>query len=186
MPSERLRPAPTANRLGGNALAEIFTMGSRVGEAVGRQTINIPEPLSMGHRAEDEKQRLQKLFYANGVRPARLIEELKTVMWHKIGILRERDDIEAALDRICGHWPQASIATPGDLIKYLEFENMRLVAEMVGRAALERNESRGSHYRIDFPREDNLNWIKNIIVYKGSSGMAISSAAVPESKTEIW
>lgn len=174
-----------ANRLGGNALAEIFTMGSRVGEAAGRQTIETPEPVSIGGRAENEKRRLEKLFYGKGVRPARLIEDLKTEMWHKVGIIREKDDIEAALNRVCGHWPRASIATPGDLITYLEFENMRLVAEMVGRAALERKESRGSHYRIDFPREDNDHWVKNIILFKGASGMALSTAAVAELKTEI-
>ena len=103
-------------------------------------------------------------------------------MWHKVGIIRDKKRIEAALECICGDWPQASISTPGDLISCLEFENMRLVAEMVSRAALAREESRGSHYRTDFPFEDDDNWLINITVFRGASEMALSKAAVPESK----
>ncbi len=172
-----------ANRLGGNALAEVFTMGSRAGEAAAGYVSQTNTTTLDGSQIEDEKRRLQEKFHPKGIRPGRLIEELKTVMWHKVGIIREKKGIEAALERIRDDWPQASIATPGDLISCLEFENMRLVAETVCRAALAREESRGSHYRKDFPLEDNENWLKNIIVSGRASEMALSTAAVTESKS---
>jgi len=66
------------------------------------------------------------------------------------------------------YWQQAasawSIATP----------TMRLVAEMVCRAALFRTESRGLHFCQDFPEEDNDNWSGNIEVAKGPAGMALN------------
>lgn len=170
-----------ANRLGGNALAEVFTMGSRTGEAAAQYIHQTKTAALVGSQIEDEKRRLNEKFCPKGIRPGRLIEELKTVMWHKVGIIRDKKRIEAALECICGDWPQASISTPGDLISCLEFENMRLVAEMVSRAALAREESRGSHYRTDFPLEDD-NWVINITVFRGASEMALSKAAVPESK----
>ena len=172
-----------ANRLGGNALAEIFTMGSMVGEIAGKFALQTAALVSIKDRCEVEKQRLQKLFYTRGAHPGQLIEELKAVMWDKVGIIREKNELEAALDHICGEWPQAAITAPGHLITYLEFENMRLVAEMVSRAALARSESRGSHFRTDFPFEDNDNWLKNIVINKGSSGMKLVSIKTKNDRT---
>ena len=171
-----------ANRLGGNALAEIFTMGSHVGEKAGRYAMKVPAPAWIEEPVEDEKHRLESLFHGKGVHPGRLIEDLKTVMWHKVGIIRNKIGLQAAIEQISGHWPRPAITTLRGLIIYLEFENMRLVAEMVSRAALARSESRGSHYRTDFPLENNDIWVKNINVFKGSSGIELSTVAVPGSK----
>jgi succinate dehydrogenase/fumarate reductase flavoprotein subunit len=162
-----------ANRLGGNALAEIFTMGSMAGKIAGKYALQKAAKVSIRDACKAEIKRLQKLFYVKGVPSRLLIDELKAVMWDKVGIIREKNELEAALDHICAHWPQATITTTGQLITYLEFENMRLVAEMVSRAALVRNESRGSHFRTDFPEEDNDNWLKNVVICKGSAGMEL-------------
>lgn len=171
-----------ANRLGGNALAEIFTMGSRVGETAGQYAMQAPAPALIEGRIEDEKRRLERLFHSKGVHSGRLIEELKTIMWHKAGIIRNKIGLQAALEQISGHWPRAAITDSRGLIAYLEFENMRLVAEMVGRAALLREESRGSHFRTDFSSEDNVNWLRNIVIHKGSTGLELGAVAVPQSK----
>jgi succinate dehydrogenase/fumarate reductase flavoprotein subunit len=47
---------------------------------------------------------------------------------------------------------------------------MRCVAELVCRAALERTESRGSHFRSDYSEEDNRRWLKNIVLRKSDTG----------------
>jgi len=56
---------------------------------------------------------------------------------------------------------------------------MLLLSEMVCRASLLRTESRGSHYRSDYPEEDNANWLKNIVIHKENTEMRLGCAPVP-------
>ncbi len=168
-----------ANRLGGNALAEIFSMGSLAGETASKLAAQMKQSDSIQHMAEEEKRRLEGLFSEKGDAPRALIHRLKKTMWHKVGIIRRKKDLETALYVIQRPWPGASVLTFSDLIKFLEFENMRLVAEMVCRAALERTESRGSHFRQDFPEEDNDHWRNNIEIRKQPTGMELAVTPVP-------
>ena len=159
-----------ANRLGGNALTEIFTMGSLVGKNAGECVMDMEPASSPKEVIEAEKSRLEGAFSVEGPKPKQMIKELKKLMWHKAGVIRKKDELEEALTRIQDSWPRASIVSPADLINQLEFENMRMVAEMVCAAALKRTETRGSHFRVDHPEEDN-EWLKNIVLRKGDSGM---------------
>ncbi len=159
-----------ANRLGGNALAEIFVMGSLVGKNVGECVTDMEPAFSPKEIIEEEKSRLEGAFSVKGSNPKHMIQELKKLMWQKAGVIRKKNELEEALTRIQDAWPRASIVNPADLINQLEFENMRIVAEMVCSAALKRTESRGSHFRVDHPQEDN-EWLKNIVLRKGASGM---------------
>ena len=67
---------------------------------------------------------------------------------------------------------------PRDLRASLEFRNMRRVSEMVCRAALMRTESRGAHFRTDYPEEDDRNWLRSIVITKGDGGIRLASASV--------
>lgn len=167
-----------ANRLGGNALAEIFAMGSVAGEAAAGQVAQQQAPDSISPQAKEEKERLESAFSETGDPPRLLIQELKREMWRNAGITREKLGLKTALDKIQGVWSHVSVTTVSDLIKYLEFHNMRRVAEMVCRGALRRTESRGSHFRRDYPGEDNDNWLSNIAIRKGPSGMELQISAV--------
>ena len=168
-----------ANRLGGNALSEVFSMGSVAGrEAALRARESGPRQIP-DQDVEDEKTRLESILARSGDEPGTFRRSLKEVMWYKAGIVRNRIDLEAALDGIEElRSVNPSIRKGGDLIKYLEFRNMLLLSEMVCKAALMRTESRGSHYRSDFPDEDNANWIKNIVIRKGDRGMKLEGVPV--------
>ena len=125
---------------------------------------------SPGEVIGEEKLRLEGAFSSEGTAPREKIHELKKLMWQKAGVIRKKSELEGALVRIQDSWPRASVKSPSDLINQLEFENMRMVAEMVCIAALKRTESRGSHFRVDHPQEGN-EWLKNIVLRKGASGM---------------
>ncbi len=165
--------------LGGNALAEIFAMGSLVGEKAAERAMEIGTILAPKEATENERYRLEGAFSEQGLSSKQMIHELKELMWDKTGVIRQENELEEALRRIQGPWPRASIVSPTDLIRLLEFQNMRLLAEMVCRAALERTESRGSHFRVDYPEEDNSHWLKNIVLRKGESGMEFEARPVP-------
>jgi succinate dehydrogenase/fumarate reductase flavoprotein subunit len=69
--------------------------------------------------------------------------------------------------------PRLRIDKTRELFKTLELKNMIVLAEIICRAALLRTESRGAHYRSDYPEEDNDNWLKNIVIQKIDSGMQL-------------
>ncbi len=167
-----------ANRLGGNALAEIFSMGAWVGEKAAQRAKGTGTLLEIGSAAENERLRLGRAYAATGHRVKQMVHELKQLMWHKVGVIRQKGDLEEALERLRQPLSKAIVSSPGDLIKYLEYRNMRSVARLVCRAALERTESRGSHCRRDYPEEDNPNWLKNIMLRKGHSGIVLDKAPV--------
>jgi succinate dehydrogenase/fumarate reductase flavoprotein subunit len=90
-------------------------------------------------------------------------------MWEKGGIARTGDGLQAALRevaRIRELLSGGKIRRPDHLVHYFELENMVEVAEAVLRSALVREESRGAHFREDFPGEDDLNWLGTVFVRK--------------------
>lgn len=157
-------------------------MGAIAGRKASEKRGELGQPEMPVKEITDEKTRLQSCFSPKGKNPRSLWRLLKEVMWNNAGIVRSRSGLEEALRRI--EELQSSelkirIENPGDLIKYLEFQNMSLLSEMVCRAALMRTESRGSHYRCDYPEEDNTNWLKNIVIHRDDRGMRLESVPVP-------
>jgi succinate dehydrogenase/fumarate reductase flavoprotein subunit len=167
-----------ANRLGGNALAEIFTMGSWVGERAARRANEIGPAAVPDDAFEEEQCRLAGAFSTKGMSVKHLIEELKQLMWTHAGVVRHASGLKEAFAHLGKDLPEVGVTRPADLIRLLEFQNMRCVAKMVCRAALERTESRGSHYRSDFPAEDNRRWLKNIVLRKSDAGVHIETTPV--------
>lgn len=167
-----------ANRLGGNALAEIFTMGSWVGERVADRINAIGAASASKNAFEEERCRLEGAFSHKGVSVKQLIEELKQLMWTHAGVIRHESGLKKALAHQRKDLPEVAVTSPADLIRLLEFQNMRCVARMVCRAALERTESRGSHYRSDYPTEDNRRWLKNIVLRKSDAGVHVETTPV--------
>ncbi len=169
-----------ANRLGGNALAEVIAMGALVGKAAADKAMVIDSISGFDGAVHKEKVRLEALFRDQGERPKKVIQELKETMWLNAGIVRDQASLDMAMEIIMGREDiQALVLTSRDLIQFLEFRNMRLVAEMICRSALERTESRGAHFRKDFPKENIKDWVKNIQVNKTDSGLTLDQVSVP-------
>ncbi len=169
-----------ANRLGGNALAEVIAMGALVGKAAADKAMVIDSISGFDGAVHKEKVRLEAMFRDQGERPKKVIQELKETMWLNAGIVRDQASLDMAMEIIMGREDiQALVLTSRDLIQFLEFRNMRLVAEMICRSALERTESRGAHFRKDFPKENIKDWVRNIQVNKTDSGLTLDPVSVP-------
>ncbi len=166
-----------ANRLGGNALAEIFTLGARVG-ANAAQKAKQSEARTTANAFEAEQARLEQLFSNQGQSIRQSVLALKQLIWEHVGVIRDKKGLEAAMERLQDPLPQMVVSNSSQLIRLMELRNMRRVAALVCRAALERTESRGSHFRSDFPNENNPEWLKNIVLRQGKEGVQVETRPV--------
>ena len=168
-----------ANRLGGNALCEVFTMGGIAGKNAAGKAGAAGLPEVSEEEVALEKSRLESFFCEDGEKPKSLRRSLKENLWLKAGILRDQEglaDVLTGLENMKS--ARVALKSMGDLIGFLEFKNMCLTAGMVCRAALLRTESRGSHYRKDYPEEDNDNWLRNIVFRKEDGAITWESVPV--------
>jgi succinate dehydrogenase/fumarate reductase flavoprotein subunit len=173
-----------ANRLGGNALAEIFTMGDVVGEAAGIHATASGAIPPIEVQADAEKRRLENAFTTRGSVPGKFILALKKMMWEKVGIIRLHSELSKAMETLGNPSPEIRVTSPAELIRFLEYHNMRRISQMVCKAALARTESRGSHFRVDFPSEDNARWLRNIVIQKNASGIDCHAIPAKAARTD--
>jgi len=98
-------------------------------------------------------------------------------------LIREGTRLREALQRIeevqRDVLPNVKVETPHDLVRYHEAESLATCSEMLTRAALYRAESRGSHFREDYPERDDQNWMRWTIIQRDGDRMALSTMAVP-------
>ena len=162
------------NRLGGNALADTQVFGKRAGENAAKNALKTTLPPIDRKQVEREIRRAKSfLKRREGTRPVEIKSRLTNLMWDKIGIFRTGNEMKEAvaeIERIREkELPQLCVMDNRtrynkEWIEALEVENLVTVAEMVAKAALMREESRGAHYRRDFPKTDNQNWFVNIVI----------------------
>jgi succinate dehydrogenase/fumarate reductase flavoprotein subunit len=126
---------------------------------------------------EQEILRLSAILHQTGNEDIKHLTYLfKKGIWENIGIIRNRVLLENAMFRIQeieSYLKHAHIGSIRNVMRFLELENMLLVSKILCESALLRTESRGAHYRSDFPREDNQNWLKTIYVRKENGDMKI-------------
>lgn len=146
-----------ANRLAGNALAETFAMGRVAGEGAARLSRERAQGKPELSEVSAEMKRLDQLMGDEQGDLTDLTKNLKETMWFKGGIIREKSGMEQALEKIReGKSLAGKVRVAGikQLKKLLELNNMQRISEIVLMAALKRQESRGAHYREDYPEED--------------------------------
>lgn len=161
-----------ANRLGGNSIAEGQVFGRRVGLRASEKVKKAEFTSVNEDEVKKEIKRLEKLHTAKGVKPSVIIKKLQQEMWDKVGITRNEKDMKQAHKDIIKLKKDAQnvrAKTQKDLQDFLELSEMIKTAETIVICALLRKESRGAHYRIDYPKMS-TKWEKNIMIYKNKKG----------------
>jgi len=166
-----------ANRLGANALAEIQVFGSIAGiNAAEASRGGCPAPIraALGLQISDEKSAVLGLFQGPGKRRAcEFKHDIQRIMWDCVGVVRDGKRLQIALaeferlrETVCNEVRVTSETRRYnyDWVEALEIPMMLDVGEMMAAAALSRTESRGAHYRTDFPLEDDANWLRETVV----------------------
>ncbi len=136
-------------------------------------------------RAEDLiLQRLLPLTRKEGARPDEVITLVQEAMIpYRYGYLRSKESILESLGKLReirqDMLPRLAVREPHDLVKAIESANMAKVAWLIMESALFREESRGFHYRIDFPMTDNVNWLKWVLLKRDGDGVKTWAEDVP-------
>jgi len=155
-----------ADRLGGNMLMTSQVFGHRAGRAAAIAA-RAATPREIDDAAlQAEATRLAAMRRPEGLHGlGDLLARLQRRMW-RIAIVRDQRSLRDCLDDI-GEVEDAlraaRVAGPDDLRRALELENLLLVGRLVTTAALARRESRGSHYRADFPETDDTAWRRSLV-----------------------
>ncbi len=150
-----------ANRLASNSLLEGLVFGARAAEAM----------LGAEQRAQGTGDRLQVTGRARRVPDderrdfSQPLRELQKTMWEKAGLLRDAEGLSAANEEL----RSMGSAIPEEILdrQAIELGNLLTVGELIVRSALARKESRGAHYRNDFPKRDDAKFGKHSLIAKG-------------------
>jgi len=176
-----------ANRLGGNSLLEAIVFGKVAGESASaylrggsaeidadRETAEAARALMARMRSIHEREAGENVF--------QLLNRLKRLMSDTAGIFRDAPTLSRGLEELaelreayrrvfiygnCGRYCQ-------EMVVLVEFEHMLEIAEVILLGALKREETRGSHFRTDFPKRDDAAWLKHTIITRSEKGPAIT------------
>ena len=187
-----------ANRLGGNSLSDLLVFGQRAGEfaaqfakqhragPVDREEVDAAARAALApfeRRADQD----------GGGGPFQLQAELQDFMQDLVGIVRREEEMRRALDRIVELKRRAARTTVVGNREYnpgwhtaLDLDCLLTVSEAITRAALDRKESRGAHFRDDYPKKDDAAGRVTTVIRKGSGGdMQVAREPLPEPPAEL-
>ncbi|MGH2357885.1 MAG: FAD-binding protein, partial [Candidatus Limnocylindria bacterium] len=183
-----------ANRLGGNSLSDLLVFGQRAGAgaaAFAAEAQAVPEP-DAAELGAAEEELVAPLERSSGEDPYRLHAELQSAMQSQVGIFRMAGDLEAALDCIAelrARWERLRVVggrayNPGWNLAF-ELRNMLICSEAVARSALQREESRGAHARLDFPALDAGWGGRNSVAVLDGERMRVTASPLAELPDEL-
>jgi succinate dehydrogenase / fumarate reductase flavoprotein subunit len=181
-----------ANRLGTNSLLDLVVFGRRAGRHIGEYVKEVEIPQVSEDVAEMAGGWIKQLTDGQtGPHGGHIMEEMQTVMMEKVGIYRNGQDMQTAVDQIrklLERYQQVRVqdtssAFNTDLLELIELRNLLDLSLLTAASALNRQESRGAHSREDFPDRDDDNWLKHSLAYLDGDTVRIDYKTVD---TSIW
>jgi succinate dehydrogenase / fumarate reductase flavoprotein subunit len=184
-----------ANRLGGNATAECLVSGRITGMLAGEYALKVGEPSSpepdVAKKEEDFVWGLLKR--ESGTPSYQVKKQMHDIMMKDFYVFRDGTNMSEGLSELLKlrdsfltsvYIEDKDTIYNTDLVAALETYNMLQDAVIVAAAALNRTESRGAHYRIDYPKRDDVNWLKHTIAVKDvSTNLGVSFTYQPVTLT---
>jgi succinate dehydrogenase flavoprotein subunit len=184
-----------ANRLGGNSLSDIIVFGKRAGEFAAKFAQEHDAGAIDAAQVDDAARRALEPFErgtgAEG--PYQVQYALQEMMQDLVGIVRNEREMKRALEGLAPLRDRAAKVGVGGHREYnpgwhaaLDLHNLLTVSEAITRSAIERRESRGGHFREDYPEKQTTFGTLNIVVRKArDGGMEVSHAPIPEMPAEL-
>ena len=188
-----------ANRLGGNSLSDLIVFGKRAGEFAAKYAKEHQPGQINSAQVEEAARRALEPFSRNAASgagyegPYQVQYDLQEMMQNLVGIVRHEDEMKRALDGLQKLWERARRVgvtghrefNPG-WHTALDLTSLLTVSECITRAALERKESRGAHFREDLPDKDAALGKVSVVLRKGKDGaMEVKREPLPEMPAEL-
>ncbi|HYM11978.1 MAG TPA: FAD-binding protein [Bryobacterales bacterium] len=182
-----------SNRLGGNSLSDLLVFGRRAGKAAAEHAGRAGEPaLDQGQVEQAAREMVEPFERTGGESPYEIHRALQDLMHNRVGIYRNEEDLKHALEELGKlrerlakvHVDGSRLFNPGwHLVR--DLRSLLTVSEAVARSALERQESRGAHSRIDYPKLDDAWGRQNNIISKDGGAMKLRQEPVKEMPEEL-
>jgi succinate dehydrogenase/fumarate reductase flavoprotein subunit len=179
-----------ANRISGNSMMDTQVFGTIAGKEAASYArgMNFFPPFAI--QLKDSLIAAGRVLEASGAfRPIAVERKLQELIWRCGSPKRRGDDLSRGLEELEKireeDWKNLRVHTAisvynREMVNAFEVRNLLDFAWMFLQSASYREESRGAHYREDFPREDDEKWLKHIIVSKNGKGISVSLCPVPE------
>jgi fumarate reductase flavoprotein subunit len=180
------------NRLGGNSVAETVVAGMLVGEYIADFCDSPDSEITLSSAlikefGKREADKLKTLCNSSGENPFQIMREMQNTMTDKVGIFRQGERLQQAVTTLqqlllrsqsIGLSKQTRGANP-ELVAAYRIQRMLKLALCVSYGALQRTESRGAHYRDDYPLRNDRDWMKRSL-FKWTAGNTEESTSLPE------
>jgi succinate dehydrogenase / fumarate reductase flavoprotein subunit len=184
-----------ANRLGGNSLSDLIVFGKRAGEFAAQYARGISQPRLDESAAERAIKESLAAFErgSHGENPYSLQQDLQESMNNLVGIVRTEAEMQEALGKIQQfqeRWTRVGIEGHREYHSgwhtALDLRNLLVVSEAITRSAIERKESRGGHFREDYPEKAAAFGTINMMVKQvPDRGMVVSRVPIPPMPDEL-
>jgi succinate dehydrogenase / fumarate reductase flavoprotein subunit len=184
-----------ANRLGGNSLSDLIVFGQRAGEFAAKLAKEKGAGKINDAQLEEASRAALEPFGREGSPegPYQVQNDLQQMMQELVGIVRKEEEMAKALDGLKQLWSRANKVAVASNREYnpgwhtaLDLNHLLTVSEAITRSALDRKESRGGHFREDFPKKDPEAQKYNTVVWRGKDGaMQLRREPIPEMAAEL-
>ncbi len=172
-----------ANRLGTNSLLDLIVFGKHAGLNAAEYANGASLPVLPGDAADFARQQLDSIANCDTgtERVADINAEMRSVMMDDVGVFRTEEGMQAALVKIRElkeRFKHVRLDDCGkvfntNLLNAWEIGNLLDLAEVTTFAALARKESRGGHAREDYPKRDDVNWLKHTLAWMTTEGIKL-------------
>jgi len=172
-----------ANRLGTNSLLDLITFGKHAGLRAAEYVRGAAFQPLPADPTEFSRQQFERLFASQGQeRLSDIAREMKRVMFDHVGIFRTGAGMQQALEKVRElkeRFKNVRVEDHGkvfntNLLNTWELGNLLDLAEVVSVCAINRTESRGAHARDDYPKRDDVNWLKHTLTWVKEGEIKIS------------
>ncbi|MFQ5839923.1 MAG: fumarate reductase/succinate dehydrogenase flavoprotein subunit [Candidatus Methylomirabilales bacterium] len=183
-----------ANRLGGNSLSDLLVFGRRAGLGAAEyvKTLGVQPTVDVSQVETISHELLAPFDRSSGENPYSIHHDLQETMQRLVSIVRTEEELQQALEELAKLRERAQRTVIVGHRQYnpgwhlcIDLDSMLTVSEMITRAALERQESRGAHTRHDYPRTDPQFGKVNVVIRRLGEEMSITQEPLPQMPDEL-